>query len=114
MLATAVEHLVQDNENDIKTWVLSAWNFPRGDLFQFVAVLNRFDTLLEMTCQAYDLKENQIQKEPFTDETKQMLLAILNFSKILFENCTNRNIYNSYEVSVYSSRTWQCTHPVFA
>ncbi|KAG1116143.1 hypothetical protein G6F42_013768 [Rhizopus arrhizus] len=97
MLATAVEHLVQDNENDIKTWVLSAWNFPRGDLFQFVAVLNRFDTLLEMTCQAYDLKENQIQKEPFTDETKQMLLAILNFSKILFENCTNRNIYNSYE-----------------
>ncbi|OAD05710.1 hypothetical protein MUCCIDRAFT_137701, partial [Mucor lusitanicus CBS 277.49] len=76
---------------------LKAWTFPRGDLFQFVAVLNRFDTLFETTCQAYDLKENHIQKTPFTDDTKHMLLAILQFSKILFENCTNRNIYNSYE-----------------
>ena len=90
---------MQDDENDIKNWILQAWTFPRGDLFQFVAVLNRFDTILETTCQAYDLKENHIHKTPFTDDTKQMLLAILQFSKLLFENCTNRNIYNSYEVS---------------
>ncbi|CAO3651292.1 unnamed protein product [Mucor fragilis] len=96
-LATAVQHLTQDDESDIKAWVLPAWTFPRGDLFQFAAVLNRFDTLLETTCQAYDLKESHIQKKPFADDTKQMLLAILQFSKLLFENCTNRNIYNSYE-----------------
>jgi E3 ubiquitin-protein ligase HUWE1 len=76
---------------------MESWSFPRSDLFQFSAVLNRFDTILEIVCREYTL-ENSIQKQPFDGEKKQMILAILNFSKLLFENCTNRNIYNSYEV----------------
>lgn len=94
-----VEHLVSDDQNQIKIWAnLSDWNFPRGDMFQFIAVLNRFDTILEAICQEYELGEKSIQRKPFSEQTKQTLLAILHLSKLLFENCTNRNLYNSYEV----------------
>lgn len=95
-----MEHLVNDDQDQIKIWAnMKEWNFPRSDLFQFITVLNRFDAILEATCQEYELKDKQIQKKPFTDETKLTLLAILHLTKLLFENCTNRNLYNSYEVS---------------
>lgn len=97
-MAAVVDHLVNDNQDQIKLWAdLKDWNYPRGDLFQFVAVLNRFDAILETTCQEYQL-DKHIQKKAFTAEIKQTLLAIMNFSKLLFEHCTNRNLYNSYEV----------------
>ncbi|OBZ91840.1 E3 ubiquitin-protein ligase ptr1 [Choanephora cucurbitarum] len=96
-LATIVEHLVNDDPHQIKEYAnqLDIWIYPRGDLFQFVTVLNRFDSILERVCEDYQLK--YIQRHPFDQETKEMVLAILRFSKILFENCTNRNLYNSYE-----------------
>ncbi|KAI8362820.1 hypothetical protein BD560DRAFT_448756 [Blakeslea trispora] len=96
-LATIVDHLVNDDPHAIKEYAnqLDVWIYPRGDLFQFVAVLNRFDSILERVCEDYQLK--CIQRQPFDQETQQMVLAILRFSKILFENCTNRNLYNSYE-----------------
>lgn len=98
-MATIVEHLVNDEQDQIKNWAnMKEWKFPRSDLFQFIAVLNRFDTILETTCQEYTLVDKNIQKVPFHQDIKQTLLAILNFSKLLFENCTNRNLYNSYEV----------------
>lgn len=94
-----VEHVVHDEQDQIKMWAnLKNWSFPRGDLFQFIGVLNRFDTILETTCQQYELSDKHIQKTPFDIETKDTLLVILNLSKLLFENCTNRNLYNSYEV----------------
>lgn len=97
-LATTVEHLVNDDQDQIKIWAnMKEWNFPRSDLFQFITVLNRFDAILEATCQEYELKDKQIQKKPFTDETKLTLLAMMHLTKLLFENCTNRNLYNSYE-----------------
>lgn len=99
-LATTVEHLLNDNQDQIKIWAnMESWPFPRSDFFQFSNVLNRFDGILESVCQEYVL-ENCIQKRAFDRETKQMVLAILNFSRLLFENCTNRNIYDSYEVSI--------------
>jgi E3 ubiquitin-protein ligase HUWE1 len=101
-LATLVEHVVNDEQDQIKIWAnMKDWNFPRSDLFQFIGVLNRFDSILETTCQQYELVDKNIQKKPFEMETKQTLLAILTLSKLLFENCTNRNLYNSYEVSSF-------------
>jgi E3 ubiquitin-protein ligase HUWE1 len=98
-LATIVKHLANDEQDQIKIWAnLTEWKFPRNDLFHFITVLNRFDTILEAICQEYKLSDKNIQRKPFDPETKQTLLAILNLSKLLFENCTNRNLYNSYEV----------------
>ncbi|KAG4304837.1 hypothetical protein PORY_001890 [Pneumocystis oryctolagi] len=69
------------------------WKYARGDLFHWVTVLNRFDGILERICKEYVLKS--VQTIVFTIKTKELLLAILRFSTILLDNCSNRNIYNS-------------------
>ncbi|ORX50832.1 hypothetical protein DM01DRAFT_1090162 [Hesseltinella vesiculosa] len=79
----------------IITEQLDQWTFSRGDLFHWVTVLNRFDTILERLCQ--DHKLDAIQRVPFQPAEKQLILAILQLCPVLFEHCTNRNIFNSYE-----------------
>ncbi|KAL1921444.1 uncharacterized protein VTP21DRAFT_11160 [Calcarisporiella thermophila] len=93
-----IQELNEQPESEISKILASfdAWPFPRGDLFLWISVLNRFDTILEKLCERYELKKH-VQKEPFADNERQTLLAILRFTKLLLENCTNRNLYNSYE-----------------
>ncbi|CAG8770870.1 2017_t:CDS:2, partial [Funneliformis caledonium] len=74
---------------------IKEWSYSRGDLFHWITVLNRFDSILENICQSYKLKK--LQAENFNEETRSVLLAILKFSRMLLENCTNRNLYSSYE-----------------
>ncbi|WFD03230.1 HECT-type E3 ubiquitin transferase [Malassezia obtusa] len=74
---------------------VDVWPWPRGDLYTWVAVLNRFDTLLEHACAAHALRP--VQSRPFDAATRQMLLAVLHFSRLLLENCMNRKLYASYE-----------------
>jgi len=38
------------------------------------------------------------QPKEFKPDDRRLTLAILNFSRLLLENCTNRNLYASYEV----------------
>ncbi|KAG0269162.1 hypothetical protein DFQ27_004558 [Actinomortierella ambigua] len=71
------------------------WIWPRGDLFHWTGVLNRFDDILDHICKAHDLKKPQSKE--FSPETKRMTLSILNFSRLLLESCTNRNLYSSNE-----------------
>ncbi|KAF9353291.1 hypothetical protein BGX26_008924 [Mortierella sp. AD094] len=71
------------------------WIWPRGDLFHWVAVLNRFDDILDTLCKAHDMKK--AQPKEFSEENRRLILAILGFSRMLLENCTNRNLYASYE-----------------
>ncbi|KAI9475723.1 MAG: hypothetical protein EXX96DRAFT_275728 [Benjaminiella poitrasii] len=96
-LETVIWHLVNDDLDQIAKWAnLDSWTYPKGDLFQYIKVLNRFDTILETVCQEHELIDT-IQRKPFENKTKKMVSAILNFSKLLLENCKNRNIYNSCE-----------------
>ncbi|GAA5813130.1 hypothetical protein MFLAVUS_006599 [Mucor flavus] len=96
-LSDLIKRLETDVESEIPNIVreLDSWPFARGDLFHWVTVLDRFDSILERICNEYNLKE--IQTKNFTAETKLVILSIVNLSRILFENCTNRNIYNSSE-----------------
>ncbi|KAM0315274.1 hypothetical protein ACHAO8_004040 [Botrytis cinerea] len=97
------------------------WPFPRGDLYHWISLLNRFDVILERFCTTYKLADGP-QKVDFgcemlksnvgaaADDTKtydllelgygedgdrQLIEAILKFSKMLLENCGNRSIYSS-------------------
>lgn len=94
-----IKRLETDAEDQIPDIVkeLTNWSFARGDLFHWVTVLDRFDSILLGICNDYSLKE--IQTKPFKQEAKNLVLSIIDLSRTLFENCTNRNIYNSYEVS---------------
>ncbi|KAF9918729.1 hypothetical protein BX616_006259 [Lobosporangium transversale] len=71
------------------------WTWPRGDLFHWVGVLNRFDEILETLCKRYDMKKPQ--SKVMTPGDWRLTIAMLTFSRLLLENCTNRNLYASYE-----------------
>ncbi|KAK0635031.1 hypothetical protein B0T17DRAFT_27906 [Bombardia bombarda] len=43
----------------------SRWSFPRGDLYHWIPLLNRFDNILEAICATYDLHDG-FQKRDFT------------------------------------------------
>jgi len=93
----------------------SRWPFPRGDLYHWIPLLNRFDSILEAFCALYALHDGP-QTTNFTcellkkelqgshslldlgyseDGDRQLIESILGFSRLLLENCGNRSIYAS-------------------
>jgi E3 ubiquitin-protein ligase HUWE1 len=102
----------------------SRWPFPRGDLYHWIPLLNRFDTILETFVSTYKLSDGpQLRDfgcdvllgsgETSTDGTQQwdmsrlselgydidgdatLIVAILKFTKMLLNHCGNRSIYAS-------------------
>ncbi|KAF9878931.1 ubiquitin-protein ligase [Colletotrichum karsti] len=101
------------------------WPFPRGDLYHWIPLLNRFDDILDCFCTtygmdqgpqtrdfAYDLLLNKGTKtESYGDEAwdterlsklgykedgdRQLIEAVLDFTRVLLEHCGNRSIYSS-------------------
>lgn len=103
------------------------WPFPKGDLYNWIPLLDRFDHILELFNQEYDLKSGP-QSQPFArrllhkgddvgpkespfsgtesgqelddlgfDEEgdRQLVEAILDFSRLLLQNCGSRSLYSS-------------------
>ncbi|KAJ1966118.1 E3 ubiquitin-protein ligase tom1, partial [Dispira parvispora] len=88
--------LLQLPEDEIPQVVhdISEWKYPRGDFFQWIGVLNRFDGILHRVCEDHGLDKG-IQTTPFSENTRAVLIAIFQFTRYLMENCINRNLYNS-------------------
>ena len=101
------------------------WPFPRGDLYHWIPVLNRFDSILEAFCATYQLHDG-FQTRDFAcdlllnkgapveyaddqsysgerlaelgyreDGDRQLIISILTFTKVLLQHCGNRSIYAS-------------------
>lgn len=100
------------------------WPFPRGDTYHWIPVLNRFDRILELFVRLYGL-ENGPQTQSFqrlllqqgdaeegktaepatadildklhiaSDGDRELIEQILNFTRLLLENCGNRSLYSS-------------------
>ncbi|TEA13757.1 E3 ubiquitin-protein ligase TOM1-like [Colletotrichum sidae] len=101
------------------------WPFPRGDLYHWIPLLNRFDNILDCACATYSLDQGP-QGRAFTcdlllnggaktefyggqtwnaetlsklgykeDGDRQLIEAVLNFTRVLLEHCGNRSIYSS-------------------
>ncbi|RKP05319.1 hypothetical protein THASP1DRAFT_19951 [Thamnocephalis sphaerospora] len=75
---------------------LAEWPLARSDLFHWVVVLDRFDSILERVVRDYEL-DKHVQRRSFSTADQRITRGVLWFSRLLVENCTNRNIYNSYE-----------------
>ncbi|KAF5020000.1 hypothetical protein F66182_7988 [Fusarium sp. NRRL 66182] len=103
----------------------SRWPFGRGDLYHWIPLLNRFDSLLEHFCATYQLNEgpqprefgcdvllNQDKESVFGSERqwstkeltdlsfpqdgdRQLIEVVLRFTRMLLEHCGNRSIYAS-------------------
>ncbi len=105
-----------------------AWPFPRGDLYHWIPLLNRFDTVLEQFNLAYGLhtgpqtqpferrllmkgiadddkdsktsvtSDDELETMGFSPEgDRELVEVILDFSRVLMENCGNRSLYSSSE-----------------
>ncbi|BGP42101.1 E3 ubiquitin-protein ligase tom1 [Rhodotorula kratochvilovae] len=78
--------------------VAEGWTWPRTDLQHWIHPLNRFDDILEQVIRDYDLGGMEhAQTNAFTPRTKQLVLAVLSFEKLLLENSTNRKIFNGFD-----------------
>ncbi|KAL2147000.1 hypothetical protein VTI28DRAFT_1296 [Corynascus sepedonium] len=101
------------------------WPFPRGDLYHWIPLLNRFDSILEAFCATYKLRDgfqmrdfgcdlllNQgapveyADEQPYNKERlvqlgykedgdRQLIVSILTFTRVLLQHCGNRSIYAS-------------------
>lgn len=101
------------------------WPFPRGDLYHWIPLLNRFDNILEAFCATYKLqegfqtrdfacdllmnkgapveycdeqawsKERLVQLGYKEDGDCQLIISILKFTQVLLHHCGNRSIYAS-------------------
>ena len=60
-------------------------------------MLNKFDAILEEVVDSYEL--SKLQQNDFTPNTKETLLQVLRFLRLLLENCTQRKLFSSYDVS---------------
>jgi len=102
-VATLISLLLATPDEELSTVLVTvpSWPWPRGDLHSWTQVLNKFDEILEKTITEYDIKTIQVNE--FTPRTKQTVLEILRFEKMLLEHCTNRKIYASFDVSTVSS-----------
>ncbi|KAF2154321.1 hypothetical protein K461DRAFT_126988 [Myriangium duriaei CBS 260.36] len=99
------------------------WTFPRGDLYHWIPVLNRFDHILELFVAEYSLgngpqakkfgsallqrgdgdKDDEITSEVLAQEgfsaegDRELVQSILRFSLTLLEHNGNRSLYSSSE-----------------
>ncbi|KAJ6439602.1 TOM1 protein [Purpureocillium lavendulum] len=103
----------------------SRWPFGRGDLYHWIPLLNRFDSILGQFCKTYKLHDgpqtrdfgseilsNGAEDTPFSGEKKWdaheleqlglssdgdkvLVEAVLRFTRMLLEHCGNRSIYAS-------------------
>ncbi|KUJ13456.1 uncharacterized protein LY89DRAFT_754201 [Mollisia scopiformis] len=100
----------------------SRWPFPRGDLYHWIPLLNRFDEIYEQFAKIYKLDEGPqtvdfactllLSKAGESDEQQQnghnleslgfsqegdreLVESILSFTVVLLQNCGNRSIYGS-------------------
>lgn len=100
------------------------WPFPKGDLYHWIPLLNRFDSVLESLCDTYKLKDGPQPRDfgcdillattttpqdgkPAWDKPKlaelgygddgdsTLIVAILKFTQLLLDHCGNRSIYAS-------------------
>ncbi|KIW96308.1 uncharacterized protein Z519_03377 [Cladophialophora bantiana CBS 173.52] len=93
------------------------WPYPRGDLNNWIEPLDRFDSILQSFISRYGLDKGPqtipfgssvlLEGSPGIDEQglkergfgpdgdRELVEAILGFSKLLVEKCANRAVYNS-------------------
>lgn len=114
------------------------WPFGRGDLYHWIPLLNRFDSVLEYFCKTYKLNEGPQRREfgcdvllnPAKDSAfegekqwemdaltllgfpsdgdRVLIEAVLKFTRMLLEHCGNRSIYAS---SAHLNDLLNCTPP---
>lgn len=71
------------------------WETSKGTLFNWVSVLNKFDEILESITKKYNLSEEFAKPIEIGTDDVTLVVAILEFTHMLLENCTMKSVYAS-------------------
>lgn len=74
---------------------IKLWPFSKLEFSVFHEVLDRFDIWLEKSNKDHDLEN--FQTKTYDAEHKNILISILKITTLLWDNCTSRSGYNSYD-----------------
>ncbi|KAF8906522.1 hypothetical protein CPB84DRAFT_1675694 [Gymnopilus junonius] len=96
-LAELINKLIKAGNRELVETLkeVDTWKWSRSDLNAWIKVLNKFDSILDGIVREYNVEK--LQLEPFNPETKELLLEILRFERLLLENSTNRKTFSSYD-----------------
>ena len=80
---------------------ISTWTVGKCELYHWVSVLDRFDSILETACSTTDTWEPRGSiwqyKVDYDENLKELVLGILNFTALLIEYSCSRHIYGSID-----------------
>ncbi|KAG7664643.1 TOM1 [[Candida] subhashii] len=73
------------------------WVRPKGDLFDWIPVLNRIDQIFEDNIKKYGLNDECVKLQLIPKSDEDLIIACLRFTTTLLFHCSERSIYNSSE-----------------
>jgi E3 ubiquitin-protein ligase HUWE1 len=97
-LRLKIQRLEECSDSVFCQELLFEFEWAKSDFSHFVKVLNRIDSVYEKIIKEYFVP-NQIR--PLESHDQRFLVNSLKFSGMLWEHCTNKSIYNSYDVIYY-------------
>lgn len=94
-----IEEIVQCNDSQLPKILKDnlQWNKPKGDIYHWVNVLNRFDDIFEQQIKKYHLDQEFVRLSIMSSKDSELVSNCLKFTCMLLENCHNTLIYNSSE-----------------
>ncbi|XP_073306333.1 E3 ubiquitin-protein ligase UPL1-like [Primulina huaijiensis] len=79
------------------------WVFDKRDFHHWADLFNHFDTYFEKYIKPrkdLQLEDNSLESDP--PFPREAVLHILRVIRIILENCTNKHLYNAYEVPFFT------------
>ncbi|MCP8719720.1 MAG: DUF908 domain-containing protein [Asgard group archaeon] len=73
------------------------WQRPRGDLFHWIPLLNRFDEIFEQKIKKYALDQECVKLQLISQQDEELLVACLRFTYTLLDHCSDKQVYSSSE-----------------
>ncbi|RCK55503.1 putative E3 ubiquitin-protein ligase TOM1 [Candida viswanathii] len=73
------------------------WQRPRGDLFHWIPLLNRFDDVFEQNIKKYALDQEHVKLQLISQQDEELIVACLRFTYILLDHCSDKQVYSSSE-----------------
>ncbi|ODQ63987.1 hypothetical protein NADFUDRAFT_52972 [Nadsonia fulvescens var. elongata DSM 6958] len=86
---------LKDLPKHLNKFAAESWNRPRGDLYHWIPVLNRFDEILENAIKDDSLDAEYIKPKSIYSKKEKLIVSIIDFTTFLLDNCSNRSLYSS-------------------
>ena len=98
-LRSLIDKLTACDINELPQYLQEnlVWQRPRGDLFHWIPLLNRFDEIFEQKIEKYGLDKEYVKLLLVSSEDEHLIVSCLRFTYILLDHCFDKQVYSSSE-----------------